>query len=94
MVGPFQGPVACSRIIKGRGVCGVSWESKKTIIVPDVALYPGHIACSSTSKSEIVVPILKDGTVVGVLDADSENLNYFDETDQYYLEKLVSIIPL
>ena len=94
VVGPFQGPVACSRIIKGRGVCGVSWESKKTIIVPDVALYPGHIACSSTSKSEIVVPILKDGTVVGVLDADSENLNYFDETDQYYLEKLVSIIPL
>ena len=94
VVGPFQGPVACSRITKGRGVCGTAWELEKTIIVPDVELFPGHIACSSISKSEIVVPLFKDGIVMGVLDADSEFLNNFDETDQYYLQKLLSLIPL
>jgi len=94
VVGPFQGPVACCRITKGRGVCGTAWELEKTIIVPDVELFPGHIACSSISKSEIVVPLFKDGIVMGVLDADSEFLNNFDETDQYYLQKLLSLIPL
>ena len=94
VVGPFQGPVACSRIRKGKGVCGTCWEIEETIIVPDVEKFPGHIACSSVSKSEIVVPILKDGEVIGVLDVDSEFLDYFDETDKYHLQKLVSLIPL
>jgi len=94
VVGPFQGPVACSRIRKGKGVCGTCWEIEETIIVPDVEKFPGHIACSSISKSEIVVPILKDGEVIGVLDVDSEFLDYFDETDKYHLQKLVSLIPL
>ncbi len=94
VLAPFQGPVACTRIKKGRGVCGTSWADVTTIIVPDVEKFPGHIACSSYSKSEIVVPILKDEIVVGVLDVDSEQFDYFDETDKYHLQKLVSMIPL
>ena len=88
VLGPFQGPVACTRIQKGRGVCGASWASKSTIVVEDVEQFPGHIACSSLSKSEIVVPLLKDGAVIGVLDVDSESLNSFDTTDAHYLEEL------
>jgi GAF domain-containing protein len=94
VLGPFQGPVACTRIRKGKGVCGSSWEQAKTLIVPDVEKFPGHIACSSLSKSEIVVPVLRNGMVWGVLDIDSSDLNQFDSTDQLYLEKLVSFIPL
>ena len=90
VLGPFQGPVACTRIQKGRGVCGASWQQKKTLIVPDVEKFPGHIACSSLSKSEIVIPIFKGDEVAGVLDVDSELLNHFDETDQEYLEKIVA----
>lgn len=90
VLGPFQGPLACTRIKKGKGVCGTSWEKKETIIVPDVNAFPGHIACSSLSLSEIVVPIIQNGEVAAVLDADSERLNHFDETDQQYLEELVS----
>jgi GAF domain-containing protein len=93
VLGPFQGPVACTRIKKGRGVCGTSWAQSETIIVPDVALFPGHIACSSFSKSEIVLPIIQNGTVIGVLDADSEHYNSFDQTDQLYLEKILALIP-
>jgi GAF domain-containing protein len=94
VLGPFQGPVACTRIRKGRGVCGSSWQQAKTLIVPDVEQFPGHIACSSLSKSEIVVPLLKDGKVVGVLDVDSDSLDSFDETDQRYLEQIVGSINL
>ena len=82
VLGPFQGPVACTRIKKGRGVCGTSWEMAKTIIVPDVEKFPGHIACSILSKSEIVLPLFKEGEVVGVLDVDSSSLDSFDETDK------------
>lgn len=89
VLGPFQGPVACTRIKKGRGVCGTAWQEKKTIIVPDVDKFPGHIACSSLSKSEIVVPIFNDNEVVAVLDIDSEKLNCFDEVDKKWLEKIV-----
>lgn len=92
VLGPFQGPVACTRIRKGRGVCGTSWEQARTLIVPDVEQFPGHIACSSLSRSEIVVPILKNGTVVAILDVDSELLNHFDTTDQQYLEEIVQLI--
>ena len=92
VVGPFQGPVACTRIRKGRGVCGASWEKAQTIIVPDVEKFPGHIACSSLSRSEIVVPVIRNNKVVGVLDADSEAYNQFDTTDQQYLEKIVELI--
>ncbi len=92
VLGPFQGPVACTRINKGRGVCGSSWAKAETLIVPDVEKFPGHIACSSLSKSEIVVPLLRDGIVWGVLDVDSEHLDQFDETDQLYLEQLVSTL--
>jgi len=92
VLGPFQGPVACTRIKKGRGVCGSSWEQAKTLIVPDVEKFPGHIACSSLSKSEIVVPLLKEGNIWGVLDVDSSEYNQFDETDQLYLEKIVSLL--
>jgi len=94
VVGPFQGPVACTRIRKGRGVCGTSWEKAVTLIVPDVEAFPGHIACSSLSRSEIVVPIIRNGKVTGVLDADSESPDHFDETDQYYLEKLLGEIEI
>jgi L-methionine (R)-S-oxide reductase len=89
VLGPFQGPVACTRINKGRGVCGSSWAQAITLIVPDVEKFPGHIACSSLSKSEIVVPMMKDGIVWGVLDVDSELLDQFDNVDQKFLEEIV-----
>jgi GAF domain-containing protein len=89
ILGPFQGPVACTRIGIGRGVCGSAWQQAQTIIVADVEKFPGHIACSSASKSEIVLPIIINNHVIGVLDIDSELLNHFDETDQLYLEKLI-----
>lgn len=92
VLGPFQGPVACTRINKGRGVCGTSWAKAETLIVPDVEKFPGHIACSSLSKSEIVVPLKKDGNVWGVLDVDSEHLDQFDETDQKFLEEIIAAI--
>lgn len=92
VLGPFQGPVACTRIKKGRGVCGSCWEKKKTIIVDDVEKFPGHIACSSLSRSEIVIPVLKGEEVIAVLDADSEFLQHFDETDQKHLEEIVGMI--
>jgi GAF domain-containing protein len=92
VLGPFQGPVACTRIRKGRGVCGVCWEKEQTLIVPDVLLFPGHIACSSLSRSEIVLPVIREGTVVGVLDIDSEELDKFDIIDQQYLEEIVKMI--
>jgi GAF domain-containing protein len=93
VLGPFQGPVACTRIKKGRGVCGSAWEKGATIIVDDVEKFPGHIACSSASKSEIVVPVFDKGNIVGVLDVDSAHLSDFDEIDQLYLEKIVGLIP-
>jgi len=92
VLGPFQGSLACTRIRKGRGVCGKSWEAAQTILVPDVDLFPGHIACSSLSRSEIVVPIFKKGMVVGVLDVDSDKINHFDQQDVFYLERLMAII--
>lgn len=90
VLGPFQGPVACTRIRYGKGVCGSSWEQARTLIVPDVEQFPGHIACSSLSKSEIVVPVIRDGKVIGVLDVDSAEYNEFDSTDQQYLEAIVA----
>lgn len=92
VLGPFQGPVACTRIAKGRGVCGSSWQQAKTLIVPDVEQFPGHIACSSASRSEIVIPVIHNREVVAVLDADSAELDSFDETDQQYLEKMVALL--
>lgn len=92
VLGPFQGPVACTRIAKGRGVCGASWEQAETLVVPDVEQFPGHIACSSFSKSEIVVPLFQNGAVAGVLDVDSELLNHFDDTDKRYLEEIVKLV--
>jgi len=92
VLGPFQGPVACTRIQKGRGVCGKAWEQAETLIVPDVEQFPGHIACSSLSKSEIVIPIFVNGIVVGVLDVDSVELSAFDATDQLYLEEVVGLL--
>lgn len=92
VLGPFQGPVACTRIRKGRGVCGTSWEQAKTLIVPDVEKFPGHIACSSSSKSEIVIPVKKGDEVVAVLDVDSDKYDLFDKTDQQYLEEIVKLI--
>ncbi len=92
VLGPFQGPVACTRIYKGKGVCGSAWLQEKTLIVPDVQQFPGHIACSSLSQSEIVIPIFKDGNVIAVLDVDSELLNHFDIIDQQYLEQIVQLI--
>ena len=89
VLGPFQGDVACYRIRKGRGVCGTAWAEARTQVVPDVELFPGHIACSSLSKSEIVVPIIANDEVIGVLDIDSDQLATFDEIDRIYLEKLV-----
>jgi len=93
VVGPFQGPVACTRIRKGRGVCGTSWAEERTLIVPDVEAFPGHIACSSLSRSEIVVPIWANGQIIGVLDADSTELEAFDDEDQRWLEEVVAAIP-
>jgi len=92
VLGPFQGPVACTRIRKGRGVCGSSWAEARTIVVDDVEAFPGHIACSSLSRSEIVVPVLRAGEVIGVLDVDSSSLASFDEADQLYLEQIVRLI--
>lgn len=92
VLGPFQGPVACTRIRKGKGVCGTAWQEAATQVVPDVEAFPEHIACSSLSRSEIVVPLLKDGEVWGVLDIDSDSLNSFDETDRKYLEEVVTFL--
>jgi L-methionine (R)-S-oxide reductase len=92
VLGPFQGPVACTRIKKGKGVCGTSWNEAKTIIVPDVEKFPGHIACSSLSKSEIVLPVIRNNKVIAVLDVDSEELNQFDSIDQHNLEDIISLI--
>ena len=92
ILGPFQGPLACTRIRRGRGVCGTAWEQARMIVVPDVDQFPGHIACSSASRSEIVVPILRGGVVIGVLDIDSEQLATFDEEDQLWLEKIVTLL--
>lgn len=92
VLGPFQGPVACTRIAFGKGVCGSSWKDQRTIIVPDVDAFPGHIACSTLSRSEIVVPIKRNGNVLAVLDVDSRYVGHFDETDQKYLEELCELI--
>jgi L-methionine (R)-S-oxide reductase len=92
VLGPFQGPVACTRIGLGRGVCGSAWEQEKTLIVPDVDAFPGHIACSSASRSEIVVPVFGNDKVVAVLDVDSAELDQFDETDTQYLQQVVALI--
>ncbi len=92
VLGPFQGPVACTRIKKGRGVCGAAWQNAATLIVADVEKFPGHIACSSLSRSEIVVPIIRDNNVIGVLDVDSELPDQFDETDKKYLEEIITAI--
>ena len=89
VLGPFHGPLACTRIAFGRGVCGTAWKEQKTMVVPDVELFPGHIACSSASRSEIVVPVFKDGEITAVLDIDSAELNTFNETDKEYLEQLL-----
>lgn len=93
VLGPFQGPVACMHIAKGRGVCGTSWAEDRTVVVPDVEEFPGHIACSSESRSEIVVPVRQGGIVVAVLDIDSEKLATFDEVDAQWLEKIVTAVP-
>ena len=92
VLGPFQGPVACTRIQKGKGVCGSSWDQSQTLIVPDVEAFPGHIACSSASKSEIVIPIIRMGSVIGVLDVDSLDLNSFDDADALYLSQILDLI--
>ena len=92
VLAPFQEPVACTRIAKGKGVCGAAWEQAKTLIVPDVDAFPGHIACSSLSRSEIVVPVYYKGEVIGALDVDSEELDQFDETDAQYLEQIVQLL--
>lgn len=92
VLGPFQGPVACTRIQKGRGVCGTSWANAETLIVPDVEKFPGHISCNSLSRSEIVVPIIRNNEVLGVLDVDSNEYSHFDEIDKKFLEEIVSLI--
>ncbi|MBQ7209819.1 MAG: GAF domain-containing protein [Paludibacteraceae bacterium] len=92
ILGPFQGPLACMHIAKGMGVCGTAWERKETIVAPNVHLFAGHIACSSESNSEIVVPILRGGEVVGVLDIDSREFNTFDDIDKYYLQQIVELL--
>ena len=93
VLGPFQGPVACTRIGKGKGVCGQAWENKKTIVVEDVDKFPGHISCNSLSKSEIVLPIFdNNNTVIGVLDVDSDQLSAFDQTDARYLEQILRLL--
>ena len=92
VLGPFQGPLACTRIAYGRGVCGTAWKERRTIVVPDVEAFPGHIACSSASRSEIVVPVFQNGEIIAVLDIDSAMLNSFDETDAKYLERMVSFL--
>lgn len=92
VLGPFQGPLACMRIGYGRGVCGAAWREARTLVVPDVEQFPGHIACSSRSRSEIVVPIERDGVMLGVLDIDSEELATFDDEDRAWLEKIVALL--
>lgn len=92
VLGPFQGPVACTRINYGKGVCGTAWQKGETLIVPDVEQFPGHIACSSLSKSEIVVPLFKGENCIGVLDVDSEHLNTFDDVDKRYLEEICRLL--
>ncbi len=92
VLAPFQGPVACVRIGYGKGVCGTAWKEGRTIIVPDVERFPGHIACSSASRSEIVVPLIKEGKTIAVLDIDSERPGHFDETDKIYLEKIAALL--
>ncbi len=92
VLGPFQGPIACTRIPLGRGVCGTTWQRAETVIVPNVHEFPGHIACSSASNSEIVVPLIRNNRVVAVLDIDSKDFNTFDETDQLYLEKIADML--
>ena len=92
VLGPFQGPVACTRIAFGKGVCGTAWERRSTVVVPDVHQFPGHIACSSASNSEIVVPVFRNEEVVAVLDIDSTDFNTFDDTDKEWLERIVSLI--
>ena len=92
VLGPFQGPMACTRIRKGRGVCGTAWAEAATQVVPDVELFPGHIVCSSASRSEIVVPVFRDGQVIAVLDIDSDRLATFDKTDRHYLEQITFIL--
>ena len=92
VLGPFQGPIACTRIAYGKGVCGFAWQEGKTVIVPDVDQFPGHIACSSRSKSEIVVPVVKEAKILAVLDVDSELLNNFDEIDAKYLEIICALL--
>ena len=92
VLGPFQGPVACTRIKKGKGVCGASWQQEKTLIVPNVDEFPGHIACASASKSEIVLPFYLDGKIVGVLDVDSEYLSHFDDVDDVYLNDILKLV--
>ena len=91
VLGPFQGPLACTRIKRGKGVCGTAWDKAETIVVEDVEKFPGHIACSSLSRSEIVVPIIKDSEVIAVLDIDSEHLNTFDVIDKEWLEKVARL---
>ncbi|WP_336175188.1 GAF domain-containing protein [Acinetobacter ursingii] len=92
VLGPFQGPIACTRIAKGRGVCGTAWQQQKVMIVPDVEQFPGHIACNSDSKSEIVLPVMKQNKCVAVLDIDSDALDSFDEVDAEYLKQIVAIV--
>lgn len=92
VLGPFQGPLACTRIAYGRGVCGTAWQEERTLVVPDVHQFKGHIACSSASNSEIVVPVFRDGKIIAVLDIDSEHYNTFDETDRIWLERIATII--
>ena len=92
VLGPFQGPMACTRIKKGRGVCGTAWAKAETQVVPDVEKFPGHIACSSASRSEIVVPVFHEGSIIAVLDIDSAQLATFDETDKHYLEQIVQLL--
>ena len=92
VLGPFQGPMACTRIKKGRGVCGTAWAEAATQVVPDVDKFPGHIACSSASRSEIVVPVFQQGQIIAVLDIDSAELNTFDQTDRHYLEQITFLI--
>lgn len=92
VLGPFQGPLACTRIACGRGVCGTAWQEQRTLVVPDVHQFKGHIACSSASNSEIVIPVFRNGKIIAVLDIDSEHYNTFDETDRVWLERIVTII--
>jgi L-methionine (R)-S-oxide reductase len=92
VLGPFQGPVACTRIKRGRGVCGTAWEKAEVLVVPDVEEFPGHIACAAASRSEIVLPMYRDGEVIGVLDVDSEYLSHFDEVDANYLKQVLELI--